>query len=48
MKALHISSKSEIPFMSILISLIDTFVSFLKREVITISLWNENIVVLDL
>ena len=44
----HISTRPEIPLMSILKSLIDTFVSFLKREVIIIFLWNENIVVLDL
>ena len=34
--------------MSILKLFVDTFVSFLKREVIIISLWIENIVVLDL
>ena len=34
--------------MSILKLFVDTFVSFLKREVIIISFWIENIVVLDL
>ena len=34
--------------MSILKLFFDTFVSFLKTEVIIISLWIENIVVLDL
>ena len=41
---LHISKGSEILLMSILKLFVDTFVSFLKREVI----WIENIVVLDL
>ena len=45
---LHISNGSEIPYMSILKSFVDTFVSFMKKEVIIISLWIENIVVLDL
>ena len=45
---LHISNGSEIAFMSILKLFVDTFVSFLKREVIIISLRIENIVVLDL
>ena len=35
------------PLMSILKLFVDTFFSFLKREVIIISLWIENIVVLD-
>ena len=43
---LHISKGSEIP--SIFESFVDTFVSFLRRELIIISLWIENIVVLDL
>ena len=45
---LNISNGSEIPLMSILKSFVDTFESFLKREVIIISLWIENKVVLDL
>ena len=45
---LHISNGTEIPLMSILKLFIDTFVSFLKREVIIISLWIENMVILDL
>ena len=44
---LHISNGSEIQLMSILKLFVDTFVSFLKREVIIISLLIENIVVLD-
>ena len=44
----HISTRPEIPLMSIFKLLIDTFVSLLKREVIISFLWNENIVVLDL
>ena len=47
MLCLHIPNGSEIPFMSILKLFVDTFVSFLKREVINISLV-EIIVVLDL
>ena len=43
---LHISNRPEISLLSILKSFVDTFVSFLKREVIIISLCNENIVVL--
>ena len=44
----HISNGSEILLKSILKLFVDTFVSFLKREVIFISPLNENIVVLDL
>ena len=40
---MHISYLSDIPLMSILKLLVDTFVSFLKRKVVIISLWNENI-----
>ena len=43
----HISNVSDIPLMSILKLFVDTFVSFLKREVIIFPLWTENIVVLD-
>ena len=42
---LHISDRSEIALMSISILFVYTF---LKREVIIISLWIENTVVLDL
>ena len=45
---LHISNGSEIPLISILKSFVDTLVSFLKWEVIIISLLIENIVVSDL
>ena len=45
---LHISNGLEIPLMSILKLFVHTFVSFMKREVIIISLWIENIVLLDL
>ena len=45
---LHISNRPEIPLMSVLNFFIDIFVSFLKREVISISVCNENRVVLDL
>ena len=45
---LNISNGSEIPLVSILKSFVETFVGFLKREVIIISLWIENIVVLNL
>ena len=45
---LHIFNGSEIPLISILKLFVDTFVSFLKREVIIIFLCIENIVVLDL
>ena len=43
---LHISNRPEIPLTSILKSIVDTFVSFLKRGNYIISLCNENIVVL--
>ena len=43
----HISNGSDIPFMSILNLFVDTFVSFLKRKLIIISLYIEKIVVLD-
>ena len=39
---LHISNRSEILLMSILKLFVYTLVSFLKREVIIISLWIEN------
>ena len=45
---LHISNGSEIPLMSVLKLLVDTFVSFLEREVIIISLRIENMGNLDL
>ena len=45
---LHISNGSEIPLMSILKLFFDTFVSVQKRKKIIISLWIENVVVLDL
>ena len=45
---LHISNGTEIALMSILKLFLDIFVSFLKREVIIISLLSENILVLDL
>ena len=45
---LHFSNRSDIPLMSTLKLFVDTFVSFLTREVIIISFWMENIVVLDL
>ena len=45
---MQISYGSEIPLMSILKLFVDTFVSFLKGEVIIISLWIENVVDLDL
>ena len=48
MKFFNISNRPEIPLMSILKLLFYTFVSFLKREVIIISLSNEDILVLDL
>ena len=40
------SNGSEIPLMSVMKLFVDTFVGFLKREII-ISLWIENIVILD-
>ena len=42
---MHIFNRSEIHLMSILKLFIDIFVSFVKREVIIISLWTENIMV---
>ena len=48
MKFFNISNRPEIPLMSILKLFFDTFVSFLRREVIIISLSNEDILVLDL
>ena len=45
---LHISYRPEIRLMSILRLFLDTFVSFLRREVIIISISNENIMVLEL
>ena len=39
---LHISNRPEIPFISILQLFVSILVSFLKREVIIISLSNEN------
>ena len=45
---LHISNRSEIPLMCILKLFIDTFVSFLRSEVIIMSLCIENTVLLDL
>ena len=45
---LHIPNGSEIPLMSILKLFFDNFDSFLKREVIILSLRIGNIVVLDL
>ena len=45
---LHISNRSEIPLMSTLKLFVDTFVNFVKREIIIIFLWIENIVDLDL
>ena len=44
----HISNGSKIPLMSILKLFVDNIVNFLKREVIIISLWTENIEILDL
>ena len=41
------SNRTDIPLMSIL-KYFFIFVNFLKRDVIILSLWNENIVVLDL
>ena len=40
---LHISNESEIPLMSILKLFVYTFVSFLKRDIIIISFWIDNI-----
>ena len=45
---LHISNGLESQLMSILKLFVDTFVSFLERDVIIISLWIENIVVFNL
>ena len=45
---LHIFNLPEVPLMSAFKLFVNTFVSFQKREVIIILLFNENIVVLDI
>ena len=45
---LHIFNRPEVPLMSAFKLIVDTFVSFKKREVIIILLCNENKVVLDI